>query len=237
MAWTAVNPVAIGAPTKKSDYDKLWDNCDYFKTDHNTDGTHEKLTLGSDADGDMYYRAASVLARLAKGAADIMLGMNDDATAPAYKTTFKVTDAGIMTNTGQPCFLAYNSATDADVTGDGTSATVDFDTEVFDVGGIFALDTFTAPVSGKYSLFTSVRLEGLEAGDVIDIDIITSNRTYGVVHAAFTITAQQWNANVLADMDAADTAYVRVTVLTGDKDVDIYGGSGPLTSFGGALIC
>mgnify|MGYP001590095047 CR=1 FL=1 len=28
MAWTAVNPVAIGAATKKSDYDKLWDNAD-----------------------------------------------------------------------------------------------------------------------------------------------------------------------------------------------------------------
>lgn len=26
MAWTSVNPVTIGNPTKKSDYDKVWDN-------------------------------------------------------------------------------------------------------------------------------------------------------------------------------------------------------------------
>lgn len=40
MAWTTTNPVTIGAATKKSDYDKLWDNCDFFKIDHGTDGQH-----------------------------------------------------------------------------------------------------------------------------------------------------------------------------------------------------
>ena len=30
MSWTATNPVAIGAPTKKSDYDKVWDNAQYL---------------------------------------------------------------------------------------------------------------------------------------------------------------------------------------------------------------
>lgn len=52
--------------------------------DHNDDGTHEKLTVGSDADGDMYYRASSVLARLAKGAADTKLFINAGATAPEW---------------------------------------------------------------------------------------------------------------------------------------------------------
>jgi phage-related tail fiber protein len=32
MAWTATNPATIGNPTKKSDFDKLWDNADYLKT-------------------------------------------------------------------------------------------------------------------------------------------------------------------------------------------------------------
>ena len=47
MAWTNDNPVAIGAPTKKSDYDALWDNCDMFKTQHGTDGTHGVVTATS----------------------------------------------------------------------------------------------------------------------------------------------------------------------------------------------
>lgn len=29
MAWTATNPVSIGGDTKKSDWDALWDNCDF----------------------------------------------------------------------------------------------------------------------------------------------------------------------------------------------------------------
>jgi hypothetical protein len=41
MAWTTVNPVTIGNATKKADYDKLWDNCDFFKIEHNTDGMHK----------------------------------------------------------------------------------------------------------------------------------------------------------------------------------------------------
>jgi hypothetical protein len=84
MAWTATNPTAIGAATKKSDYDKLWDNVDLFKADHNTDGSHEKLTVGSDADGDMYYRASGLLTRLAKGAANSSLFMNAAATAQEW---------------------------------------------------------------------------------------------------------------------------------------------------------
>lgn len=46
------------------------------------------LVLGSDADGDMYYRAASVLARLAKGAANLKLFMNAAGTAPEWANGF-----------------------------------------------------------------------------------------------------------------------------------------------------
>lgn len=42
------------------------------------------MTLGSDADGDIYYRASNVLTRLAKGTADQVLTMNAGATAPEW---------------------------------------------------------------------------------------------------------------------------------------------------------
>jgi len=42
------------------------------------------MTLGSDADGDVYYRASNVLTRLAKGAAGEVLKMNSGATAPEW---------------------------------------------------------------------------------------------------------------------------------------------------------
>ena len=49
------------------------------------------FVLGSDADGDMYYRASSVLARLAKGTAGQLLKMKSDATAPEWGNTWKGT--------------------------------------------------------------------------------------------------------------------------------------------------
>ncbi len=45
------------------------------------------LAIGSDADGDMYYRASSKLARLEKGAAYKHLGMNSGATAPEWQAS------------------------------------------------------------------------------------------------------------------------------------------------------
>jgi len=42
------------------------------------------MTLGSDADGDTYYRTGNVLTRLAKGAATEVLTMNSGATAPEW---------------------------------------------------------------------------------------------------------------------------------------------------------
>ena len=48
------------------------------------------LAIGSDADGDMYYRASSALARLAKGTANHKLFMNAAATAPEWASGYKV---------------------------------------------------------------------------------------------------------------------------------------------------
>ncbi len=45
------------------------------------------INVGSDADGDMYYRASSALARLAKGAAYYRMAMNAAGTAPTWIET------------------------------------------------------------------------------------------------------------------------------------------------------
>jgi len=47
------------------------------------------VSVGSDADGDMYYRASGVLARLAKGAANTKLFTNAGATAPEWAVGIK----------------------------------------------------------------------------------------------------------------------------------------------------
>ena len=52
--------------------------------------TGANLAIGSDADGDMYYRASSVLARLAKSTANFKLFMNAGATAPEWANGIKI---------------------------------------------------------------------------------------------------------------------------------------------------
>ncbi len=56
------------------------------------------MTLGSDADGDMYYRASNVLTRLAKGTALQELRMNAGATAPEWFTPSSAGDVYAMTS-------------------------------------------------------------------------------------------------------------------------------------------
>jgi hypothetical protein len=70
--------------------------------------TGSNLAIGSDADGDMYYRASSVLARLAKGTAGHKMFMNAGGTAPEWAQGIKVitstrnmtTDSGDVAYTG-----------------------------------------------------------------------------------------------------------------------------------------
>ncbi len=54
MAWTVSHPVSIGSATKKLHFDALWDNCDFFKIDHNTDGTHKGPPIPSRIDIDVF---------------------------------------------------------------------------------------------------------------------------------------------------------------------------------------
>jgi hypothetical protein len=58
-----------------------------------------KIMIGSDADGDMYYRVSGMLARMAKGSANTKLFMNAGATAPEWAVGLKLGAFSITTNT------------------------------------------------------------------------------------------------------------------------------------------
>lgn len=146
-----------------------------------------------------------------------------------------------------PAFLAYNSVSDANQTGAGNNALVEFDTEVFDQDSNYDIttDTFTAPVTGKYLLNAHVLIEDITAAmNVGQTRIVTSNTTY-------YFNQQNWGANfeaaaddlgscmtVIADMDANDTATVRVALNGGAGDTAGFVGTGSaiFTRFCGALI-
>jgi hypothetical protein len=173
---------------------------------------------------------------------DEAVAMSSKAPKASPIFTGDVTLAGNVTNATLPAFLAFNSADDANQTGNGAEVTIDFDTEVFDQGNNFAADKFTAPVAGKYHFDAQVTIYNMSvAMSVCTLKLITTNRTYLKYWSspAFTV-GQKVNLpfSVLADMDVGETAYVTLLIDGGaDNTVYILGHATLLyTYFSGHLV-
>lgn len=161
-------------------------------------------------------------------------------------TTLAVTGGATISTellmAGMPAFAAFNTSTQTNVTGDGTTVTAQFNSEVFDRGGDFASNTFTAPVTGIYQFTVSLELIGLNADTYEDLDmlLVTSNRNWylareeGKTYNSSGIRVV--NGSAFVDMDAADTAYVTIAVGGGTKSVDVRGNASPNTFFAGHLV-
>jgi len=141
-----------------------------------------------------------------------------------------------------PAFLAYLTTSESNVTGNGTTHTITFDTEVYDQGADFSGSTFTAPVTGIYHFDLTVRLGGITAAaDSIVLWLSTSNRSY---YWALTDTDDlpspvHPSISIDADMDAGDTAVIKVIVNGEASDVvDVIGDTTPViqTRFSGRQV-
>lgn len=132
-----------------------------------------------------------------------------------------------------PSFGVNNSATNSNQTGDGTDYVVPWDTEVWDQGAGFASNTFTAQVTGRYRFSTLVGLIGVGSAHTLgQVYIETSNRNYICEFNPYATvsgaggTAATYPLSVEADMDAGDTAKVRVWVTNGTKVVGVTASGG-----------
>jgi hypothetical protein len=172
---------------------------------------------------------------------DNKLVRGNGGTKGVQECTMLVSDAGEMTNPSQPCFQAYITAQQNNVTGDDTlyNITGAIWTERFDVGNNLLNGIFTAPVTGKYTLTGLVSFLGISnAHTQVEIRITTSNYVHyisdtkadGVAAATGVL---KMGGSITVDMDANDTAYIRTTVFGTSKIVDIY----TSTWFAGALLC
>lgn len=139
---------------------------------------------------------------------------------------------------GQPAFSTTLSGAVNDVTGDGTTYTIAFNSEIFDQDSNVSGSTFTAPVTGRYHLNAIYGFDQLGAShSTIDLIIVTSNRSY------IQLTSNpnnlrngglfRFNGIAFADMDAADTSTITVNVSGSTKTVDVT----TTTFFGGYLAC
>jgi len=148
-----------------------------------------------------------------------------------------VDSTGAVTMPAQPAFLATPANSDQTNLASGTH-TVVLGTEIFDQNADFASNTFTAPVAGRYQLNAIFALRSLDtAATYYIMQIATSNRNYEIQIAAANMFANDgnfyFNISALADMDASDTAAMKVITTGGTAQTDINADS----RFSGFLAC
>jgi len=141
--------------------------------------------------------------------------------------TWNMTTAGERTLPLQPMFNAYVSVTASNVTGDGTSYTVIFDTEVFDIGSNYDSTTgiFTAPIDGHYLFCTTATAGNISSSHtqgLVQIVCPTPNaRVYEGNYANVRSSANRVSAggSIIQFLSATQTAHVMLRVLNSTKTV------------------
>ena len=198
---------------------------------HGTNSGDTRFSVNSANQYTMVFKNAGNIAGQIGGSGSDVLRFSNAAGA----TTMEM-NAGQQTLPLQPAFNVHPASAQANVA-INTSVTVVFGTEVFDIGGNFASNTFTAPVTGKYLLTVNLYLDQFDASaDYFQTEIVTSNRNYAVVIESSSSDHDHFNnasLAVVADMDASDTAFIRVFQGSGAAQIDILADS----DFTGALIC
>ena len=159
--------------------------------------------------------------------------------ATANTERMRIDSTGAVTKPLQPAFLVKPSGAQNNLPINATT-TVLFGTEVFDQNADFASNTFTAPVAGKYQFSFGLYLNNADtATDYFQALLVTSNRQFNEItdsSKAFTADpAYHWMGfSVLTDMDAADTAIVKVDIPnSGAAQMDL---EGTASFFSGYLV-
>lgn len=210
-----------------------------------------KVACGGTSGGDAYH-----LFSIPSGTSYSMGADNSDGdafvlsvgTALGTANALRCDSSGRFNYPTQPRFLAANSATDTNSTGDGTNFTVICDSVSFDIGSNYnsGTGTFTAPITGIYRLDTSITASSIGAGHVsASQDFFINGSTTiatesGMSPATCRDTASNNfcnpQASRLVSLTAGDTVVVRYTVSGSTKTVGILGNAFFSTFFSGMLV-
>lgn len=205
--------------------------------------TMKQLTIDPGASGDSFIQFDI------NTTGEFRIGVDDDASdqfkisigsALGTNDAMRVDANGIFTYPLQSGFLATATANQNNATGDGTTAIVQYNSEIIDQNSDYNTGTytFTAPVTGLYQLSGSVDFRNIGSHSNYSMDLITSNRNYkrslnpsAVDQSGLFIDT----ISFVCDMDAADTAYVQIYVAGSTKTVEIHG-TGNAQHFSGCKI-
>jgi len=181
----------------------------------------------------LYASSANVMGALATANSAILA--TNSSGVPSITTA-----SGNWLNTSRSAFCAYNSSAHTNVTGDGTTYNVVFDTELFDQGSNFASNTFTAPVTGKYFFSCSILCQQVVTNMDVTITLVATGQSYfrGNTQGTGATGNYQISNTWFISMASGDTATITLVLSGGAKVVDIFGvASDPRTCFCGYLVC
>ena len=169
----------------------------------------------------------------------LTFGTRSVTTNTVVTESMRIDGNGHVTMPKQSAFNAYLSSQQNNIAVN-TNVTIQFATERFDQNADYdnSTYTFTAAVTGKYQLNATVYLMNVDTGaSYYSLQLITSNDSY---FATFSSNSFQYDADYLpfqisqlVDMDASDTAYVRVYQSNGSAQTDVNSNS----FFSGYLVC
>ena len=149
--------------------------------------------------------------------------------AVTLTNTLSIDANGHVTMPKQSSFLASFSTANTNIALNSAVHQY-FDTEVYDINGDYASNTFTAPVTGKYFLQVRVRVDNIPTDAAyMWFYIQTSNRVHSIDFfdpdnfdgGGIYYTAQ---GSIVADMDASDTATFNIHQSGGTQQTDLISG-------------
>jgi hypothetical protein len=166
---------------------------------------------------------------------DLVIGLG---SALGTTTHMAFTEDGEITKPLQPAFQVIPASTQTNINVNAYTG-IAFGTERFDVGANFASDTFTAPVTGKYWLGVDLYLGNIDSdANYYNLLLETSNKQYGITWSVLALDqdANYWQMalSTFCDMDASDTAYIRMYQSGGTSQTDINTDN---SHFAGYLAC
>lgn len=163
------------------------------------------------------------------------------ATVNSLGNAIQIHTTGEINYPLQSAFLGILTSDVLNATGNGAVYTLGTTalTEIFDQNSDFNTNgTFTAPFTGCYLLSANCNVTNSQLSSTILIQIVTSNRTYVTNTGRGSLASTFGNVcTIIADMDAGDTAIVKLTVTGEVTDRDTVTGTNNSNLFCGMLLC
>jgi len=153
--------------------------------------------------------------KITNNGSTLFFGTSNSYVTGVTNTTMEMHPDGEVSIPNQPCLTATKGSDSTNV-GHGSTLTLSFTNEYFDIGSNFDGTYFTAPEDGMYLVAVSIRCEQIEANlPYAQIYLTASNNAYYIDLQSFDDFLNQqanfirMNGSVVVHLDAGDTCYVR----------------------------